>query len=339
MKVKVAELEKAKSAAIADLNTSHEKAMEDKVAELEKAKSTAIADLNASHEKAMKVKVAELEKAKSTAIADLNASHEKAMEVKVAELEKAKSTAIADLNASHEKAMEVKVAELEKAKSTAIAALNATHKKAMENKIAELENAKSAAIAALNATHKKAMENKIAELVTVKKGKQEADTIIKKWESATAPYVEVQKALNACPAVIDFLEKKNIYGQGIDKLISLIMTLGKDMIFVSELHKFMTDEKKKSKEEMTVDEANMYYYLNQCFKQTCDIEHDLFVMPGNQNVKEQFNKVPFDKAQVENMNDPKNKNLKFTTSVYVPCLMTLENGRLYLQAQVKAGNS
>ena len=204
---------------------------------------------------------------------------------------------------------------------------------------AKLKQEKSDAIAELNASHKKAMEAKVAELEGIKIKKQEVDTIIGEWESTTAPYVEVQKALNTCPTIRDFLEKKNLIGEGIDKLISLIMALGKDNSFVSELHKFMTEEKKKSKKEMTSEEANMYYCLNQCFIKTCGIQYDLFVMPGNQNVKEKFNKVQFDKAQVENMNDPKNKSLKFTTSVYVPCLMSVETGGLYFKAQVKAGNS
>ena len=317
---------------ISEINAQYAAEYQVKVSELEQAKADAIAKLTATHKEAMDAKVAELERAKADAIAKLTATHKEAMDAKVSELKQAKADAIAKLTATHKEAMDTKVADLEKAKADAIAKLTATHKEAMDAKVAELEQGKADAIAKLTATHKEAMDAKVAEL-------ENADGIIKRWEHATEPYVEVQNALNACTTVRALIEKKQVSGEGLENLISLIMTLGKDTTFVSELHKFMTEEKKKSKKEMTPEEANLYYSLNQCFRKTCGINHDIFVMPGNQNVKEKFNKIPFDRAQVENMNDPKNKSLKFTTAVYVPCLMSVETGRLYSQAQVKAGNS
>ena len=237
-----------------------------------------------------------------------------------------------------------KEAEVAKVKAEAAASIQEIEEakvkgeKEWESKYKSLEEIKNLEIAELQAECNKAIAEKEA---NDKHWAEKYDALndeLLQWREYSDVYKPVQEALNKCSSLNNFLYQKGIVGYSIENLLKLISSIGKSLIFAEDLYKFLAELKRTNREEMTQEEILVYLSLNNCYKQVCGIDYDVFFLPGNQPFDRQYEKMPFDKKIDENLLDKNVSNLKYASGVYVPGVNSLQSGRLMYRVLVKASN-
>ena len=244
----------------------------------------------------------------------------------VAELQSAKEAEVAKVKA--EAAASIQEIEEAKVKS----------EKEWESKYKSLEEIKNHEVAELQTECNKVIAEKEG---NDKHWAEKYDALndeLLQWREYSDVYRPVQEALNKCSSLNNFLYQKDIVGYSIENLLKLISSIGKSLIFAEDLYKFLAELKRTNREEMTQEEISVYLSLNNCYKQVCGIDYDVFFLPGNQPFDRQYEKMPFDKKIDENLLDKNVSNLKYASGVYVPGVNSLQSGRLMYRVLVKASN-
>jgi small-conductance mechanosensitive channel len=166
---------------------------------------------------------------------------------------------------------------------------------------------------------------------------QELDTAkgqLNAWTSFAAPYLAVKEAVDACPALESFRLE-----EALQTPFDYIRAFGKTLDFATRLFDKMVAHKKETQKPMpmTGEEQNVYAAVNVCYRETCGIEHDVFALPGQQSMQAPFQPAAFEKTEVDDLFEPKNKNWKYAKAVYVPTLFNLQGG-VQKPGKVKAAN-
>ena len=152
------------------------------------------------------------------------------------------------------------------------------------------------------------------------------------WTSFAAPYLAVKEAIDACPALESFRLE-----EALQTPFYYIRAFGKTIDFATRLFDKMVAHKKETQKPMTGKEQNVYAAVNACYQTTCGIGHDVFALPGRQSMQAPFQPAAFEKTEVDDLLEPKNKNWKFAKAVYVPTLFNLQ-GSVQKPGKVKAAN-
>lgn len=164
---------------------------------------------------------------------------------------------------------------------------------------------------------------------------QKLNNELNAWKELASHYEPLNEAMKNCSTFAGLISEKKI-----EKISDLIKAIGETIDFAKAVHQCAKDEKKKQNEPEPITEAEKQVYraINACYKYIWQIEFDIFVLPGRKSIDEEFTKTDFDRNEVENMQNPKDKSCKFTQQVYVPMLLARHNS-VYASAQVKAGNN
>lgn len=157
------------------------------------------------------------------------------------------------------------------------------------------------------------------------------------WKERMAVYEDVLDSMEQCDLFEGVLADKSIAGTREEKLFSLSLVIGKSLDFATKIYDVVHKHKQGNKDVITDQEANVYNAVNKCYRKVCGVDKDIFVLPGGQTMSAKFTKIQFDKNTMENLDNPREKSLKYATGVYVPQLNNLD-GNMNRQARVKAGN-
>lgn len=156
------------------------------------------------------------------------------------------------------------------------------------------------------------------------------------WKELASHYEPILEALKNCPTFSGLINERSF-----EKVSDLIKAIGESIDFAKAVHDCAKEEKKNQSEPepMTDAEKQVYRAINDCYKYIwSEIKFDIFVLPDRKSIDEEFYKISFNKDEVVNMQNPKDKSCKFTQQVYVPMLIA-RNNNVYATAQVKAGNN
>lgn len=157
------------------------------------------------------------------------------------------------------------------------------------------------------------------------------------WEDMTGIYKPVLESLRNCGTFAALLEENQIGGDSPVELFKIAVLIGKNIDFAKAVGERAQKVKKENGEPMNQSEIAVYKALNECYRSIWNIDFDIFVLPGGKAVTEEFTKIPFNKSEVVDMKDPRNKSSRYTQEIYVP-LLKAQSGNVYSLAQVKAGN-
>ena len=279
----------------------------------------------------------------------LNGEKEKALNDERERLNDEKEKALNDererLNGEKEKALnderERLNGEKEKALNDERERLNGEKEKALNDERERLNGEKEKALnderERLNGEKEKALNDERERL-----NGEKADAVqaaIKPWEDFAAPYKPVQEAMENCETFRSLLDKRNLTNiRGYIRAIGETVDFAKAVYTAAKEFKLQYKDQGKDKpESMTDSEKAVYKVLNSCYREILGIDFDIFVMPGDKSVDEEFTRLPFNKDKVEYMLKPADKNFRFTQEVYVPMLKTTTGSMVY-KAQVSAGN-
>lgn len=163
---------------------------------------------------------------------------------------------------------------------------------------------------------------------------------IQKWDNCVSVYRYLLEQLNKCVSMKGFYDEIGLKdGDDTEKVLKLIIAIGKEKKFSRDLYNFMKNIKREHPEKLNEDEKNVYDAVNQCYKMACNINFDVFVLPGKKSVLEDSSsQVEFDGREMEDLADPKNKSLKYANEIYIPAIISLDNEQLESRCIVKAGN-
>ena len=160
---------------------------------------------------------------------------------------------------------------------------------------------------------------------------------LKEWTSSANIYEPVRRAITKCAIFRPLVEHYGLDDMSDTGLLVYAKAIGTTETFAGEIHTMAVENKKQTREYMTVEEAEVYDALNKVYRQNWNIAHDIFSMPGGQAVTEPFNRTSFDSLTSVVLQEPRNKSLPYTTGVYVPILMN-KDGRVAQKAYVDAAN-
>ena len=290
------------------------------------------------------------EKAVEEAVNQTTEKAKKAAKEAAEEAEMAKEKAVEEaVNQAAEKAKEAaEIAKIAKEKAVEEAVNQATEKakEAAEEAAEEAKAAKEKAVEEAVCVANK--EAEIARRETVGNLQKNLDTLKGELEAKKAVlasinavfllYEPVREKLQSCQTFAEVLTEKGLTGSDSTTLFGLARAIGETTDFAERLHSVAVAQKKDSKEAMTNAEASVYQALNECYRSIWDIDFDIFICPGNQSVISSYQCTDFNKNDMVNLLDPRDKISKYAQKVYVPLLQSRTGNRIY-PAQVKAGNA
>ena len=162
------------------------------------------------------------------------------------------------------------------------------------------------------------------------------------WRESVKIYIPVRKALAKCATFKNLLEARGLTDDSEIGILAFVREIGtgKNLDFLDAIYEAAKDLRSKQPvpQPMTSDEVEVYNALNQCYRQTHNINHDVFTTPGSRNsIAESFEKIPFSAKEASALKTPTVKNFKFTKKIYVPMLVN-EIGTMKRQALVEASN-
>ena len=200
---------------------------------------------------------------------------------------------------------------------------------------AEIDDLKSSSAAALEREQEKSKQ----QLDALKSKLLSLERTDAAWNSLTEAYAPVLENMQRCETFRSLLTKYNINTDTITPadLFTLATLIGRSIEFAKDVHNCALTFKQEHEEPLTSDEIAVYVSLNDCYRRIWGINFDIFVLPGGKAVTEEFTKIPFNKAEVVYMKNPRDKTNRYTQAVYVPILKA-QNGNIHTLAQVKAGN-
>lgn len=208
-------------------------------------------------------------------------------------------------------------------------------KKKYEAEIANLRKE----IEHINAENNLKISKLTTELEEVSSIKDQLNSRVNSIDSSFDGYKPLLSSLRNCPTFSSILSANGITGNDdVGDLSNLSRLVGNNNIsFADLIYSTALDNKKASKEYMTNEEAEVYAAVNKCYREVCNIDYDLFINPGEQKVNSPYEKVKFNKMEVDNMLDPRKNVLKFSKRIFVPMMKSL-TGVLRAKGQVEASN-
>jgi len=150
-------------------------------------------------------------------------------------------------------------------------------------------------------------------------------------------YEPVLAALKNCQLFSEYVNEHDLTTGDSKALFRLARTMGETSDFANEIHSIAVEAKKNSKEPMTVAEGTVYKAISRCYAEIWNIDFDIFICPGEQSTDKPYTTTNFNRSDMINLLDPRDKVSKYAQEVYVPLLRTKNRG-LISQARVKAGN-
>ena len=150
-------------------------------------------------------------------------------------------------------------------------------------------------------------------------------------------YEPVLAALKNCPLFSEYVNEHDLTAGDSKALFRLARKMGETSDFASEIHSIAVEAKKNSKEPMTAAEGIVYKAISRCYAEIWNIDFDIFICPGEQSTDKPYTTTNFNRSDMINLLDPRDKVSKYAQEVYVPLLRTKNRG-LISQARVKAGN-
>ena len=150
-------------------------------------------------------------------------------------------------------------------------------------------------------------------------------------------YEPVLAALKNCPLFSEYVNEHDLAAGDSKALFRLARTMGETSDFASEIHSIAVEAKKNSKEPLTAAEGTVYKAISRCYAEIWNIDFDIFICPGEQSTDKPYKTTNFNRSDMINLLDPRDKVSKYAQEVYVPLLRTKNRG-LISQARVKAGN-
>lgn len=177
-----------------------------------------------------------------------------------------------------------------------------------------------------------------AELQNALTTSQETAKKLGAWKNSADIYSPVRDAILKCPTFSSIVEKYGLNDTSETGLLIYAQAMGKiNEDFVFEIWTAAVESKKRSREFMTPEESEVYSALNKVYRQIWNIDFDIFTLPGGQSLAETFQPTNFDSNVSIYLAMPRNKDLPYTTGIYVPILMNRENKQAQ-KSYVEAGN-
>ncbi len=147
-----------------------------------------------------------------------------------------------------------------------------------------------------------------------------AENRVQQWVDKLSAYGDLYDAIQQCPSMSAFFkdsERLTAHTKE-DALIQLVIMVGQTNTFAREVYDYLRDMKKKNNEYITDSEANILVQINQCYRNACHIDFDIFFMPGGQKVGNPFALTVFDRDESEDLKTPRNRGFSHVKGVYVP---------------------
>lgn len=168
------------------------------------------------------------------------------------------------------------------------------------------------------------------DLHNAKSAAGKAENRAQQWVDKLSAYGDLYDAIQQCPSMSDFFKTSDRLTAPTkeDALIQLVIMVGQTNAFAKDLYYYLREMKKKNNEYLTDSEVNILVQINQCYRNACHIDFDIFFMPGGQKIGTSFVQTEFNREESEDMNNPKKKNLLYVKGVYVPGLRNLK-GRVF----------
>ena len=150
------------------------------------------------------------------------------------------------------------------------------------------------------------------------------------WHENLNVYSDLLEKIRNCSSMKEFYQKIGLDDCSEEsKILKLVIAIGKEKQFSKNLYDFMKTEKKQNKKELSYDEKQVYDAVNKCYRMAANVEFDLFVLPDKKSVLEDCSdKMDFDAKDMEDLMDSKNKGFKIAKIIYVPALLSLDNGEI-----------
>ncbi len=147
-----------------------------------------------------------------------------------------------------------------------------------------------------------------------------AENRAQQWVDKLSAYGDLYDAIQQCPSMSAFFkDSERLTAQTKeDALIQLVIMVGQTNTFAREVYDYLRDIKKKNNEYITDSEANILVQINQCYRNACHIDFDIFFMPGGQKVGNPFALTVFDRDESEDLKTPRNRGFSHVKGVYVP---------------------
>lgn len=153
-----------------------------------------------------------------------------------------------------------------------------------------------------------------------------AENRAQQWVDKLSAYGDLYDAIQQCPSMSDFFKTPDRLTANTkeDALIQLVIMVGQTNAFAKDLYYYLRDMKKNNNEYLTDSEVNILAQINQCYRNACHIDFDIFFMPGGQEIGTSFVQTEFNREESEDINNPKKKNFEYVKGVYVPGLRNLK---------------
>ncbi len=181
------------------------------------------------------------------------------------------------------------------------------------------------------------LDAKQQELESIRGELQTKNTDLESVKNIFNAYEPVLAALKNCPLFSEYVNEHDLTKGDSKSLFRLARTMGETSDFASEIHSIAVEAKKNSKEPLTAAEGTVYKAISRCYAKIWNIDFDIFICPGEQSTDKPYTTTNFNRSDMINLLDPRDKVSKYAQEVYVPLLRTKNRG-LISQARVKAGN-
>lgn len=165
-----------------------------------------------------------------------------------------------------------------------------------------------------------------ADLHDARSAAGKAENRAQQWVDKLSAYGDLYDAIQQCPSMSAFFKDSDRLTAHTkeDALIQLVIMVGQTNAFAKDLYYYLRDMKKNNNEYLTDSEVNILAQINQCYRNACHIDFNIFFMPGDQEIGTSFVQTKFNREESEDMNNPKKKDFDYVKGVYVPGLRNLK---------------
>ena len=159
-----------------------------------------------------------------------------------------------------------------------------------------------------------------ADLHDARSAAGKAENRAQQWVDKLSAYGDLYDAIQQCPSMSDFFKTPDRLTAHTkeEALIQLVIMVGQTNAFAREVYDYLKDMKKKNNDYLTDSESNILVQINQCYRNACHIDFDIFFMPGGQKVGDTFALTVFDRDESEDLKTPRNRGFSHVKGVYVP---------------------
>ena len=163
-----------------------------------------------------------------------------------------------------------------------------------------------------------------------------AENRVQQWVDKLSAYGDLYDAIQQCPSMSAFFKDSDRLTAHTkeEALIQLVIMVGQTNAFAREVYDYLKDMKKKNNDYLTDSESNILVQINQCYRNACHIDFDIFFMPGGQKVGNPFALTVFDRDESEDLKTPRNRGFSHVKGVYVPGVRN-RKGKVYNYCEVE----